>query len=223
MEHSEAVRLMMVERYILGELSANERETFEEHFFACQDCASDLRSEATFLDHSKILLAAADAETRKGKVEAAKSKWQAWFKPAFALPVIAVLAVLLGYESFVAIPQARHRSRNPEALPALSLINAATRGGTEEHLNVRRGQPFLLFVDIPGDSRYVSYSARMLDTSGRELWSLPVTSVAAKDTVSIRIPGQQNSGAYTLVVRGVMNDGSTNELERLPFQLQVAR
>ena len=223
MEHSEAARLMMVERYMLGELSPHEREAFEEHFFACQDCASDLSSEATFLDHSKVVLSAAESETRKLRVDVRASKWPAWFKPAFVLPVIAVLAGLVSYESFVAIPSARHEIVNPQVLPALSLINAASRGGTEGQLNVRAGQPFLLFVDIPGDSHYTSYSAQLLDSSGHKLWSLPVTSAAVKDTVSIRVPGQERSGTYTLVVNGSTNEGSTNELERLPFALQVAQ
>jgi hypothetical protein len=223
MEHSDAVRQMMVERYMLGELSPAEREAFEEHFFVCAECAQDLSSEAAFLDHSRILLSAPEAEPRESNVEVRAPRWQAWLKPAFVLPVVALLAALLGYESFVAIPRARHQTSSPQILPALSLINAASRGGTVDQLSVRRGQPFLLFVDVPGDSRYISYSAQLLDSAGHQLWSLPVTSAAAKDTVSIRIPGQQNSGAYTLVVRGVMNDGSTNELERLPFQLQVAR
>ena len=35
MDHSEAVQLMATERYLLGELSPDQREAFEEHFFEC--------------------------------------------------------------------------------------------------------------------------------------------------------------------------------------------
>jgi len=33
MDHSEVVRLKVVEKYILGELTADLREQFEEHYF----------------------------------------------------------------------------------------------------------------------------------------------------------------------------------------------
>lgn len=43
MEHSEAVELRLAERYLLGELSPEESEAFEAHFFECQICADEVR------------------------------------------------------------------------------------------------------------------------------------------------------------------------------------
>ena len=33
---------MAVEKYLLQELAGEERDQFEEHFFDCQECATDL-------------------------------------------------------------------------------------------------------------------------------------------------------------------------------------
>jgi len=44
MDHSEAVREMAAERYLLDELEPEAREAFEEHVFDCPECALDLRA-----------------------------------------------------------------------------------------------------------------------------------------------------------------------------------
>jgi Putative zinc-finger len=220
MDHDEAVRQMMVERYFLGELASDEQEAFEEHFFSCQDCALDMRSEAAFIDHSKVVLAAPVQEPAAQKIKSESRGWMAWFRPALAASVMAILLVLLGYESFIAVPSAKRLSGAPQVLPALSLISAATRGENKSQLIVHKGQPFLVFVDIPSEARFSSYTAEMFDPAGRSVWSLPVTNEAARDTVSIRIPGQQDSGTYTLVVRGIENGGNTADLARFPFELR---
>lgn len=221
MDHDEAVRKMMVERYFLGELAAEEQETFEEHFFSCEECAVDVRSEAAFIDHSKVVLTTPAQEAAVHKPEPRRS-W-GWFRPALAAPIMAVLIALLAYESFVEVPRARHlaaQSGTPQILPALSLINAATRGDSKAALTVNKGAPFLLLVDIPTEARFSSYAAEMYGPAGRAVWSLPVTTETAKDTVSIHIPGQQNPGNYALVVRGIENNGNTADLGRFPFELR---
>ena len=41
MDHDEAVRLRAVVKYVLGELPETERDSFEEHYFDCGECALD--------------------------------------------------------------------------------------------------------------------------------------------------------------------------------------
>ena len=49
MDHSESIRLMAAEKYLLGELAPELREQFEEHFFDCQECALDVRAGAALV------------------------------------------------------------------------------------------------------------------------------------------------------------------------------
>ena len=46
MDHDEAVRTKVTERYLLNELDPELRDQFEEHLFDCQDCALDVRAAA---------------------------------------------------------------------------------------------------------------------------------------------------------------------------------
>ena len=47
MEHVEAVDTLAIERYLLEEMTQQERESFEEHFFSCAECAEDARAAVT--------------------------------------------------------------------------------------------------------------------------------------------------------------------------------
>ena len=49
MNHSEALKEMAAERYLLDELSPEARDAFEEHMFDCPDCALDVRSGSAFI------------------------------------------------------------------------------------------------------------------------------------------------------------------------------
>ncbi|WP_109486882.1 zf-HC2 domain-containing protein [Occallatibacter savannae] len=62
MDHKEALESMAVERYLLGELSPAQNESFEQHAISCDECAIDLRI-------CKILLHGVSESFRRSKTE----------------------------------------------------------------------------------------------------------------------------------------------------------
>ncbi len=54
MDHQSAVDRNLSERYILGELSAEEAAEFEEHFFDCPACSADIRHISRFVANLKV-------------------------------------------------------------------------------------------------------------------------------------------------------------------------
>src|SRR5262245_40484442 len=105
MNHSEAVRLMASERYLLGELQPQDREEFEEHMFGCQECAVDVRSGMTLIQHSKVILGAPQPVLLQPKSapvpSTPKANWFSWLRPAFTAPLMAVLLAVVGYQNLV--------------------------------------------------------------------------------------------------------------------------
>src|ERR1039457_2863412 len=97
MDHSDAVERMAAERYLLDELTAEERNAFEEHLFDCPDCAVDLRAGAAFVDEAKAQLPEltanrpAPAPPRIARPATKSSRWTLWLRPGFAVPVFATL------------------------------------------------------------------------------------------------------------------------------------
>jgi hypothetical protein len=50
MDHGTAVKSDAAMRYILGEMRAQERDSFEDHYFGCMWCAEEVCRTALFVD-----------------------------------------------------------------------------------------------------------------------------------------------------------------------------
>ncbi|HWY57495.1 MAG TPA: zf-HC2 domain-containing protein [Terriglobales bacterium] len=228
MDHGESVSLMAAEKYLLGELSPELREQFEEHFFECPECALDVRAGAALVEHSKVVLLEPITVSAVGAAlpGAAKPGWLSWLRPAWVVPVLAVLLLVIGYQNLVTYPKLKGEVAvitRPQILASASLINANTRGEGKTVVSARQGEPFLLFVDIPADPRFSSYLAELDGPAGNSEWLLSIPSEATKDTVPIRVPADHHGeGVYTLVVRGVDSSKPKGiEIGRYPFELQI--
>src|ERR1700737_4449369 len=141
MDHDEAVRTNVTERYLLDELDPDLRDQFEEHLFDCQDCALDVRAAAMFVEQSKAILSEhADAVPVRAPLPVPKtSGWFAWLRPAFAVPVLALLLAVLGYQTFVMVPRLEQAANSPKVLPWAS-VNVSTRGANQIVVAARPGE-----------------------------------------------------------------------------------
>jgi putative zinc finger protein len=224
MNHADAVRMNATEKYLLNELDSAELDRFEEHMFDCQECALDVRAAAAFIDQSKDILAKAapvPVQVLRPVTTPTPSHWLAWLRPAFTVPVMAALIAFIGYQNLVVYPGMKQAAGTPYLYPAVS-INVATRSGATPAVHSRGGEPFLLLVNLPAESRFSSYIADLYDTAGHIEWSVPIAAAMADDIVPMRIPGQRESGIYTLAIRGVPQTGGTpQEIGRQPFELKL--
>ena len=222
MDHKDAVRLKATERYLLNELDPDQLDQFEEHLFDCQECALDLRTGAMFVEQSKNLL----EETTTVPKQAAppvRAGWLSWLRPAFAVPVMALLLAVVGYQNLVELPSLKNVSGLPQIMPSVS-INIATRGADVPMITARKGQDFALLVDLPPQDGYTSYIADLYNPAGRIEWSLAVPAEAVvNDSLSVRVPGtQRQPGLYILAMRGIPRGGnSPSEIGRHPFELRL--
>lgn len=236
MDHELVARQRITERYLLGELEADALHEFEEHFFDCPDCALDVRAGALFVEQSNVLLA---DESRMAGVSRstptlvpakdvrAKSSWLAallgMFKPAFAVPVIAALLAVVGYQNLVIYPQLKLALDSPRVLP-FAAVNVGSWGGGQT-VSIRPGEGFLLFARISADG-YPAHVAELYNPAGKLEWSLPIPSSErdtspGQDQYPIQVPGaQRRAGIYTLVVRGLTAAGESKEVGRSSFELQ---
>src|SRR5215467_1949878 len=154
MDHNEAVRQKATERFLLDELDSDERDQFEEHLFDCQDCALDVRAGAMFVQQSKILLAEkpAPSPVRVPASVPVKSGWLAWFRPAFAVPVMALLLAVIGYQNFVTYPRSMEAANQPQSGPWFS-VNVDTRSGPGDSaptvVKPHAGESLVVILHLP--------------------------------------------------------------------------
>lgn len=224
MDHNMVVREKMTEKYLLEELDPALRDEFEEHFFECSECARDVRAGSEFVAHSKVVLAerseTVSVPTTTRPAHAAGSGWFAWLRPAFAVPVLALLLAVIAYQNLSTLPQLTKAAHAPQLLPAATL-NLLTYGENAAPLLVHAGDGFLLNVIVPPGHRYASYTVDLYDPAAALDGSVAIPA-SAEDTWPIRFAGaSRQGGKYKLVVHGITASGQNVEVGSGSFELQV--
>jgi Putative zinc-finger len=230
MDHQEAIRLGAVEKYLLDGLEPPQRAEFEEHFFGCPECATDLRVTDEFLDTARKELGRGTmrATTRR----TLKRSWiELFWRPPVLAPAFTLLLGLIVYQNEVVMPRFNGeiaQLRRPGVVPAISLIGGNSRGVASLVPSSSASHPFLLSLDIPATQQYSSYACVLVDSSGTAVLRIPVSAAQAQDTVSISVPaGNLRPGDYLLVVQGVAHQDpsggggtQTTDLARYRFNLK---
>jgi hypothetical protein len=150
------------------------------------------------------------------------------FRPAFAVPVMALLLGVIGYQNLVTYPQLTRKLNSPNVLPWAS-VNVGTWGSAAPVITARPGEGFLLFVRIPPDNSYSSYMAELYNPTGKLEWSLaiPMSSAqkaSAQDQWPVQVPAaNREAGSYKLAVRGVTATGDSKEVGQASFELQLLK
>jgi hypothetical protein len=213
MDHHQATQLTAVEKYLLDELTPELRDDFEEHFFDCQECATDLRATAGFIDAAKKEFKVNPAK-KPGPIAKSKSRLLSSWPTALVWSALAASLLVIAYQNVVVYPRFKSEIselKAPEILPAVSLVGGNSRGGQIPAAAVELDQPFLLMVDIPAEDRFSSYTCLLYSPSGALSWRVDISPQMAKDTVSIRVPSAgRGAGEYTLTVQGNMAGSAVN-------------
>jgi len=122
MTHQQAVSTLAPERYLLDEMTGPERETFEEHFFSCAECADDVRTGALMRDGARAGLLG-DRNRRVVPFPVRPPWYQSAVIPWAAA---ATLALVAGYQTLVTVPALRPLNE-PRSLAPVTL-RPASRG-----------------------------------------------------------------------------------------------
>lgn len=207
MDHQQALKLRAAERYILHELTPDERDDFEEHYFTCPECADEIRSVFTLADNTKSVFR---DEARAVKPPASSwaspqwLQWLQWLRPALAVPVAA--ALLLGitlYQSMFVIPRLERDlagANQAQVIPTV-VARAATRG-EDPAVEISPGDRFVqLTLDVNVTGTDSAYTCEIYDEAGGLRFSVP-SAVPSKGSLHLLLPASGlKPGRYTIRVR----------------------
>ena len=209
MQHDHAIRTHAAERYLLGEMAAAEREAYEEHYFSCAECESELAAAAVFMDNARAALVG-DGSKRDAKRGA--PALEPWWKRLFTVPprglvpalsaAVLVLLVFTGYQQFGVIPELEQQARGvdqPRHVPALALRSASR--GAAPRLQVSSEDPYaVLQADVLPDRPVERYTAVLSTSAGREQFRTSMRAAAAGMPTTLLVPLHDlEPGDYTLV------------------------
>ena len=224
MDHDLAVKSQACEKYLLGELSPELRDAYEEHYFGCAECAAQLQAAAEFMAAGRGILAAAPAAVPQADYVRVPRAWMPWMNPLVAIPAFAVLLMVIGYQNVVTIPNWK-QAAEPRVLRMFSLISANTRGEGGLIFSVAPDEPFGVYVDVPVDPAYSNYLLRLEDPAGASTLLRSLTAQEAQKTQVVTVDPGKKSGKFAVVVSGLNTPGaeasSAKEIARLQFTVEV--
>src|SRR5437016_6591666 len=199
MSHEEAITKQMVERFALGELTGEDREKFEAHFFDCQECFDEVRLTSEFLHHARYVLSREPEKSWLARMTA-----DLW-RPAPAL-VSALLLCVVG-TAFYQNHKIEMMSR--PKLEARYFLGGQTRSPqNEKPIVVRRDVQLSLNVEFTPSNEFKSYQAQIVSDSGQVKYSMALNPQEVDDSVSVVLsPESLKEGKYNVVILGEPRSG----------------
>lgn len=218
MDHETAVRLQAAERYILHEFSSEERREFEDHYFGCAECASEVRAASILGANVKSALREDESRSAREWERKRETRKIPFFWPlaASAALNLALLAGL-GYQSF--------GIKSGSAIDAQFFqsfaVPAASRGEIRSFAVPAGSRFFGARFDLPPGRHFESFSYQILDSTGRvESTKRLQAPTGTEFDLELAIPVELlQPGVYQLILQGT-EDTKTLEISRARFTIQ---
>ena len=232
MNHDEAVQLQAATKYVLGELPPVERDSFEEHYFDCQECAMEVKAAAAFVDVGREVLRAERLQAGASKSGEEARGWFPWLRPAFAVPAMLILLAVVGYQNLITMPRLKSEGSAAKAqvFSTFSLVVANVRGAGDDvgKVQVGKNETFALDFDFLPQRQFDHYLCQLQDETGRVVLRTGIPAEKEKQEVHLLVPnGLDRAGKYSLVIAG--DPGAKgewikgNEVSRLNFDVEFTR
>jgi hypothetical protein len=219
-----------MERYLLGELSPEEQEAFEERMFTNRDCAEDAAAAVAFIENAKAVFGelAPASNPAPAVVPVSAPAPSLWRMPAFAVPLAAsvLLAALVGYQSAILIPGLNREIRdlNQAQSPPTALLKSV-RSGTLPVVSIDGDRFCHLQLDFNPETPGTRYFVELQSQSSEVVLTTIIPAAQPDALTNVLIPSSAlEAGSYTLILRSTAGpDGNEPgaELARFLFDVQM--
>jgi hypothetical protein len=206
MDHTKATKIQAAERYTLNELTIEEREAFEDHYFSCEECANAVRTYTVLAVHTEAIAKEESSRpSNAGRIVAiarpARPVWREWLLAAAAV----LLLGLNGVQYFA--------STRPGPMESATL-RPLSRGGTETTLVHTNGDLQDLELNAPKDG--VAYEVTVLKAGGATDDKF-AAAPAKYGLLHVKWPGGK-LGDYQLEVRDPKDSSTKPDIYSLHFE-----
>lgn len=200
-QHQQAVRTLAAERYMLGQMTDAERETFEEHYFNCRFCAEDIKE-------IELLSRAARQQPKPQPV----SKWSPmtvapWAIAASLAGALTLQPILMRTAPVMQLAEVPY----PIAAPLTSVPRTAAPSR-----NLPAGRRILLYLEIAHDPQYTQYRWDLRKHEAKSLASGTLAPEQTNEPIPLLL-GPLPAGSYELVIEGVRKDGNRSPITIHPL------
>ena len=207
MDHETAVRMSATECYLLGELTGEDRDAFEAHYFMCPECAEDVRALTVFTANAKAVFReeATGPSQHAGVLFSGRVLWL-----SAALNVVLLLG--FGYALLKVQPDKNHeiaQAMAPQFVQDIAILGVARGAGAAREISAAtRRIVFSFYLTQP--FREIGYELKSESgvVHSRQILPAPPKEESAESHLSISTAGLK-PGAYEIRFWGVTEGGET--------------
>ncbi len=214
MDHETAVQTGATERYLLGDLTGEDRDRFEEHYFMCPECAEDVRALTVFAANAKAVFReeASGPAPHAGVLFSGRVLW-------LSAALNAVLLLCVGYGLLKARPdmkQALAEARAPQFVQDIPVLGVARGAGNAREISpATRRIVFSFYLTQP----FQSIGYELKDASGavvaRQALPAPPKEASAESHFSLST-SDLKPGEYAIRIWG---DSESNPIGESKFTI----
>jgi hypothetical protein len=201
MDHETVVQINATERYFLGQLADADRDSFEEHYFTCPECAEDVRALTVFAANARAVFRekAAGPAPHAGMLLSGRALW---LSAAFNV----VLLLAAGYGLLKLGPEKNREladARAPQFVQTVPVLGVSRGPGNDRRISsATRRIVFSFYLMQP----FPRLGYELKDASGsirsRQVLPAPLQEEAAESHLSLSTAGLQ-PGEYEIRIWGL--------------------
>jgi hypothetical protein len=220
MDHEFAEKSGAADRYLMNEVTAEERVEFEAHFFDCALCSDKVRKGAIFVEAAKEIMRGErdEAIARNRRAVRKPARWLAWLTPATLTPSFAALAlaIVVGYQNLVTLPALQ----KPQLLSTSVIAPLAREEAPVISIDPRLPHFNLNFM-VDSSHVYPNYACQFTNERGTKILTMETgPRTVSSFTLSFLLPTRQfPPGHYELVVRPQTNPAAS--VQRYTFVVRT--
>ena len=154
--HGQSVENYAVERYLLNEMTDNEKLRFEQHYFQCTDCMKDVESGQTFVK-------SVGRPSWAFRLREFFSSWKRW-QAAVLYPLAAGLLGMLAFQNVVTIPGLQAQLSGVLPTTIITAHQGERGGGSnDENAEIVKTSHITIDFDLPPLANYPYYRVNVVE------------------------------------------------------------
>jgi len=199
MNHSNAIENNAAEQYVLGAMSDEERNAYEEHMFNCSACAEEVKCLAEFGEGVKSVFSREGAD-RLYQFEEKSGFWRSLWLPAprFACAAALVFCFVGVYQTTAkyTLQGDLQKARSQPAMAPQVVTESARIRLNAQRAEIKTVLPGKAFEAELRVEKHIAYQATFMTTGTRI------------KKFSVNIPAQDSNYVYVLVPENLLQPGN---------------
>jgi len=218
MNHQQAIDEHATERYLLREMTPEERRAFEEHYLECAECLEAVTFGAEFLEAGRDVVREEKHELATPSVPSWRERFlraiSGWLRPAPVLAFALVLSLAgIAYQSITVHRQQQELASLKDLHPEFRFVVRGESRGEARVIKVAHNTQLSVKVEFTPGSEYTPYRADLVSADNKLKYSMPLSVGPNDDSISFSIPATGlHAGDYSLIIRQENKAGEAKDL-----------